>query len=326
MFEGKSGAEFVEALAGFELATEEGLHFEFELVFTHARAFELFEGHRGGFAHLIDDAFAAADALGDLVLVPLDAFELCGGLLKRALHDGHLALKGGEAFARLLRLLAEGDFLALHVLKLRGEVFEHVFLLHELEFERLDLATELLHLGLAAQGGVFFVFGGSAVNDAVRADELATHRGDGEVRELALQLQRGVEMVGDDHIVQKMVDEALHAVFDAHLVRGPCDGSAGQKLAIGLGTQIDEILREERGAAHLLIGEALDDLSCQFALGEQNGLQVIFERGLDGGDEGRVCHFDAAGEQTAHAGGIDLRIVEAGEHLLRAGGETFAFL
>ena len=74
------------------------------------------------------------------------------------------------------------------------------------------------------------------------------------------------------------------------------------------------------------IGRDEAELAREFALGEQNGLQVIFERGLDGGNEGRIGHFDAAGEQTAHAGGIDLGIVEAAEHLLRAGGEAFAFL
>lgn len=52
---------------------------------------------------------------------------------------------------------------------------------------------------------------------------------------------------------------------------------------------------------------------------------MIFERGFDGRDKIGI-DFDAGGQQAAHAGGINIRVVEAAEHALRSGGEAFAFL
>lgn len=102
---------------------------------------------------MLNLAFGAADALLDLILVPLDAFELRGGLCCSARWTTLIfALELGEAFARALALLAERDFLTLHVFELGADGFHRVLLLHELEFERFDFGAELAHLGLQDAG------------------------------------------------------------------------------------------------------------------------------------------------------------------------------
>ena len=74
-----------------------------------------------------------------------------------------------------------------------------------------------------------------------------------------------------------------------------------------------------------MVGETVNDLRGELAFGEQDGLQMIFERGFYRGDEFGL-HFNAGGQQAAHADAIDFGVVETADDLLRASGESLAFL
>ncbi len=325
MFEGESGAEFVQFFAGFEFATEEGLHFEFEFGFADAGGFEFVGGELGGFAVLLDLGFGGGDALLDLLGVPLDAFEFGGGLLEGALDDGEFALDLGEGFAGALALVADGVFLVLGVFELGAEGEEGFFFFFFLGDEAFEFDAEAADFGFAAEGGDAFFSGGAAVDDAVGCDEVATEGGDGEVRELAFDAQSGVQVFGDEDIAEEAVDGALGIGFGADFVEGPGDAAFGEELGFGGDAEGAEVASDEGGFAEFFVGEDLDDVGGEFGLGEKDGLEVVSEGGFDGGDEA-FFDVDGGGEEAADAGGVDVGVVEAFEDLLGALGEAFAFL
>ena len=90
LLQSEGAAEFVEALGGLEFAAEEGLHLDFELLLVFAGSFELLSSDFGLFLLPLDLRLGGLDAAGDLVLIPLDTFELRHRLLQRTLHHADL--------------------------------------------------------------------------------------------------------------------------------------------------------------------------------------------------------------------------------------------
>ena len=117
----------------------------------NAGRLNLLLGHSRFFFLPSNLAFRGLDAVGDLRLIPLDAFKLCRGLLKCPLHDRKLARECGKTFTHTLTLLTQGNFFRLHFFHLLAELLHGILLFHELHFKAFQLHTQGAHFSFAAQ-------------------------------------------------------------------------------------------------------------------------------------------------------------------------------
>ena len=325
LFQRQRSPEFVETFAGFEFAAQESLHFQLQFSLMDTGRFDLFLSDGGLFLLPSDLSLGGLDAVGYLGLIPLDTFQFGRGLLKRTLHDRKLAGECGEAFTDALTLLAQGDLFGLHFLKLMAELLHSFLFFQKLKFKTLQLHTQRAHFSFTAEHGCSFLLGRPAMDDTIGGNELALQCSDGHIMKLALQTHGRVQILDDQNVVQKAVSQLLYSGLCPHLIDRPGNAALGHQLAIRHRAHGGEIVRKQCSLAKLLVCKAIKNLGCQFTVSQQDGLKMVAQCSLNGGNELRL-HLDGGSQKTSDAHRENFRIVETTKHLLRPLGQALPFL
>ena len=247
-------------------------------------------------AALVDGGQVAAQAVqAGLLAVALAA----GGVeLGAALGVGAVAV-GGELHEAFDRLAGAGDLL--------------VVLRHE-RLQLGDAGGDLVHLALAGEGeGVFGGGGESAREHAGGVEEGAVH-GDDRAQPAAQHAAGGAQVLDHDDAPEEGVDEVAEAVFAAHEAGGDADDAALLLQVEGMDAA-QGVEGEELGAAGGAFAQEGDGAEGLLLAFDDDGVEAVFEGGVDGGLEAGG-HAHVAREEAGHAIDLGGLAEAAGAHVL----------